>query len=100
MKLLFILLLIRLSIAQIDNGRTFSTVCASVFGPEGKFLHFLHCFVIPYCLNYVIMTSNSLTKGEDFRDHNFCLLLIVRVRCQWPIYGDHLFVFSALLCPC
>ena len=38
MKLLFILLLIRLSVAQIDDGRTFSPVCASVFGPEGKFL--------------------------------------------------------------
>ena len=45
MKLLFILMLIRLSIAQIDNGRTFSPVCASVFGPDGKFSQF---FVILY----------------------------------------------------
>ena len=34
MKLLYILLLIRSSVAQIDDGRTFSIICASVIGPN------------------------------------------------------------------
>ena len=40
MKSLLILCLIHLSIAQIDDGRIFSPVCASVFRPDGKFLQF------------------------------------------------------------
>ena len=36
MKLLYILLLIRSSVAQIDDERTFSIICASVVGPDSR----------------------------------------------------------------
>ena len=51
MKLLFILLLIRLSFAEIDDGRTFSPVCASVLRSDGKLLQF---FVIFSNLKFII----------------------------------------------
>ena len=56
MKSLLILCLLHLSIAQIDDGRIFSPVCASVLRPDGKLLHcFFVIFDNPYFMISILL---------------------------------------------